>query len=232
MKKLICLTFGLGLLTACHSIETDMDKAKAERDERRATLQSVEGCGSLDDNDAYRKCLLQTYENSTPKTFEPATLTNGQPIAVISDRKGASPQNPIEIPTAPVATMAGPVTAQISPMPVAPTAPCPQEVYETTVPADQVIIPCDTPPCTPVVTPVPAPIPVAAPQPQPQPVDTWWETYKQEEAKPVEPAPLPVEVEPAPIVVEPVPVVVAEPEPTLVCPCPDPNDPCPQCNEK
>lgn len=218
MKKLLCVGVALTLLSACTSFEPDLDKAAQERAENRAEIRNQIGCQFADDHDAYRRCLISTYEHNRPKTFTTSQDCSGQPVAVVSSgaTKGTVYADSLNTQTQAVNTQpAQPVAQQLAAVPCASqTGNCfytTQELYESQM------APCTTCAPQPVVVEQPKVVTVeqketvvqkpleVVPAPQPLPDKTWWETY-QEEKQPV--------------------------KPTVVCPCPDPNDPCPQCVTK
>lgn len=220
MKKLLSLTLGLTLLSACSSYEPDMDEAAKQRALNREEIRNTVGCQFVDDHAAYRKCVIATYESNRPKTFTTTTSTDGQSVAVVSSGE-LKPSDPSMFVSSTTTTSnaTGSVTASNTvlmgnalPGSAAPCTYQTQEMYEVQLPAQ----PCTT--CAPVpVAEAPKIVTVSTtetvtekpievvPAPAPLPEKTWWETYQ--EAKPV-------------------------PQPSVVCPCPDPNDPCPQCVTK
>ncbi len=234
MKKLLCVGVALTLLSACASHEVDLDKAADERMANRAEIRNHIGCQFIDEHDAYRRCVIATYENNRPKTFATAQDGSGQPVIVVSN---ASSKGMVY---AEVPASATPIVTQVTEKTTVTTQPTPVAA----VPAQPVVhnigtVPCDAAvgncmfttqelyqaqmaPCPACVkkevvveqpkivtverkeTVVEKPLEVV-PAPQPLPDKTWWETYQEEKT-------------PA--------------KPTVVCPCPDPNDPCPQCVTK
>lgn len=224
MKKLLCIGVALTLLSACTSFEPDLDKAAQERAESRAEIRSQIGCQFPNDHDAYRRCVISTYEHNKPKTFTTSQDCSGQPVAVVSSgaTKGTVYADGVVTQTSGVSaqpTQTGQsvqtTTQQLATVPCSSqTGNCfytTQELYEsqmapcTTCGVEQVVV--EQPKIVTVEqteTVVQKPLEVV-PAPQPLPDKTWWETY-QEEKQPA--------------------------KPTVVCPCPDPNDPCPQCVTK
>ena len=85
MKKWIVLTVACAALAGCHWYEADMDKAEAQRAERRAAYHQEYGCPLTDMHADRRQCVLKTYWASKPKTYRTQTLKDGQPLAVIRD---------------------------------------------------------------------------------------------------------------------------------------------------
>ncbi len=226
MKKLLCVGVALTFLSACTSYDPDLDSAAEERAANRAEIRNQIGCQFPNDHDAYRRCVLATYERNKPKTFTTAQDCSGQPVAVVSD--GVSK-----------GTVYAEVVSSCAEKKEAEKAPATEPAQPKQVVHDLGTIPCDASlgacmyatqelyqgqmePCTncapqPVVVQEPKVVTVeqtetvvqkpleVVPAPQPLPDKTWWETYQEEK----------------------------QPEkPKVVCPCPDPNDPCPQCVTK
>ena len=225
MKKLLCIGVALTLLSACSTFEPDLDKAAEERAENRAEIRNEIGCQFANDHDAYRRCLISTYENNKPKTFTTAQDCSGQPVVVVSSGKtqGMVYADGVITQAGSTQTTATTQTTTTTQVPVhqLSAVPCGTQAgdcfYTTQALYEAQVAPCTT--CAPkqVVVEQPKIVTVeqtetieekpveVVPAPQPLPDKTWWETY-QEEKQPV--------------------------KPTVVCPCPDPNDPCPQCVTK
>ncbi len=228
MKKLLCVGVALTLLSACTSHEVDLDKAADERMRNRAEIVNHIGCQFANEHDAYRRCIIATYENNRPKTFTTAQDASGQAVVVVSNgvSKGTvsvDTQAPVTTTTTATTTtqvVAQPVVAQPVVHNIG-TVPCDAAVggclYTTQELYQGQMAPCPTCAVKEVVVEQPKIVTVerketvvekpleVVPAPQPLPDKTWWETY-QEEKQPT--------------------------KPTVVCPCPDPNDPCPQCVTK
>lgn len=206
MKKLLCLGVALTVLSACSGYEPDIDSAAEKRAENRAEVRAEIGCQFADDHNAYRRCLLSTYENNKPKTFTTSQDASGQPVAVVSNGvsrgKTSSVIKKTSAGTCDVTMPCYYQTQDVYEMTL-PEAPCPScvQVQQPQYVAEQPQIVAQPPVVEQKETVVEKPLEVV-PMPQPLPEKTWWETY-QEEQKPA--------------------------EPKIVCPCPDPNDPCPQC---
>ena len=84
MKKGLVLLGALALSACTAGFETDMDEAAAIREANIAERRQISGCTFARDNDAYRNCLLRTYEMRGPASYTTATMTDGRPVAVIS----------------------------------------------------------------------------------------------------------------------------------------------------
>ena len=175
MKKLLCLGVALTMLSACSSYDPDIDTAAEKRAENRGEVRAEIGCQFANDHEAYRRCLLSTYENSKPKTFTTSQDCKGQPVAVVSKDAKAS-ATPCLYQSQDVYEMAVPCpTCQVQPQPQVQVQVQPQQQY--------VIEPPKVIEQKEIVVEKPVEV---VPMPQPLPEKTWWETY-QEEQKPVAP---------------------------------------------
>ncbi len=85
MKKLICATLSLTLLSACSSYEPDMDQEQRRRDANRAELRQVQGCPAVDMHRDYRNCVIETYYKNAPRPYQVKRMRSGQPVAIFSD---------------------------------------------------------------------------------------------------------------------------------------------------
>ncbi len=199
------------LLGGCIGHETNFQASQEERDAMLLNKRMKEGCQFVRDQDAYRECLLNTYYSQYPKGYRTAELSDGEPIAIVSEARASSctgTQNQRMVNQVAPLPSVGPQIIPYSTREVTTT----DSVYThdyvmpqaTVVKTQEVVaqVPVEQP--LPVVQPVVMPQPVQTPIPQQDP--TWWENYQQNRTAPV----------------------VSKP----VCPCPDPNDPCPQCFEK
>jgi len=245
MKKLLCIGVALTLLSACTAFEPDLDKAAEERAKNRSEIRNAIGCQFIDEHDAYRRCVIATYENNKPKTYTTTEDCSGQPVAVVSEgiSKGTVTADG-QVQTKQVTTTVKEVAVQPVSQPVSQPAPQPVLAPVPVVQAQpaQVIVqevaPCgaatncvfktqelyeaEMAPCTTC-----AQQKVIVEQPKVVTVTTT-ETVVEK----------PLEVVPAP---KPLPNETwwetyqkekAPTEPKVVCPCPNPNDPCPQCVTK
>ncbi len=169
MKKLLCLGVALTMLSACSSYDPDIDAAAEKRAENRAEVRAEIGCQFANDHDAYRRCLLSTYENNKPKTFTTSQDCKGQPLAVVSNgsTKGATGT------VSPCLYQTQDVYEMTMPCPTCQVQPQPQFVVEQPQVIEQKEVVVEKPV-------------EVVPMPQPLPEKTWWETY-QEEQKPAEP---------------------------------------------
>ena len=170
MKKLGIVLAACGLVAACTSYEPDQDIAAEKRREAQVAYHQDVGCPMVDDHEAYRNCVINTYYKNSPKTFVPAKLPDGRSVAIIRNDQTSSydeatdtykTERVVVIET--VETISGkPAEAK---MPVVET-------------------PAPTP--APVVAEQPKPAPKAEPVPAETEVreQTWWETYQKE--KPAE----------------------------------------------
>ena len=85
MKKWSVLLLVCTALAGCHWYEADMDKAAAQRAERRIAYHQEFGCPEIDSHAARRQCVLNTYRASKPRTYRTQNLKDGQPLAVVRD---------------------------------------------------------------------------------------------------------------------------------------------------
>lgn len=85
MKKWTVLMLACTALAGCHWYEADMDKAAAQRAERRAAYHQEFGCPEIDSHADRRQCILNTYRATKPRTYRTQNLQDGQPLAVIRD---------------------------------------------------------------------------------------------------------------------------------------------------
>lgn len=205
MKRYLLVVLGCSLLGACISHETNLQAAQEKRDAALAQKRAENGCTFIRDHDAYRQCVMNTYYMQHPRTYETHELTNGQPVAIISNQAAGCGCGGA------TGCMAG-CTTKVAPLPasgpqVVPYATSESTTVETTCTQNYQAQEASV--TTTEVLPPPPPVQITtqpAPVVEPEPDPTWWETYKAEKK---------VEVVPQP-----------------VCPCPDPNDPCPQCVDK
>ena len=181
MKNTLIIMGSL-LLTACVAHDTDLDAQAAERQAQRNEQQQTMGCTFSHDHDAYRNCILNTYYTRHPRTYIPAELDNGQPVAV------TGPGYHMGTPVLPV--IAEPQQPQLWAAPtVEAHSSSVETVCEKTYQPQEAVITTTEMPLNPpapeviVVEQEPAPAPQPAPQPR-----TWWTEYQ--ENKPA-PAPAP-----------------------------------------
>ena len=67
MDKRWAILVACVLLGGCVAHETDLQAAQDERDAALLNKRTKEGCQFVRDQDAYRKCLLNTYYSQYPK---------------------------------------------------------------------------------------------------------------------------------------------------------------------
>jgi len=84
MKKL-SLVLCAGVALAACSFDPNLDSAAETRKEHLQERQELVGCGFTDDHASYRKCVLNTYAQGKPKTYEVDRTDDGRAIAVIRD---------------------------------------------------------------------------------------------------------------------------------------------------
>lgn len=191
MKQYFWIVLGCSLLGACVAHETDLQAAQEKRDAALAQKRAENGCTFIRDHDAYRQCVMNTYYMQHPRTYETHELTNGQPIAVISNQ------------TAGCGCGAVSCTNKVAPLPaggpqVVPYATSESTTVETTCTQNYQAQEASV--TTTEVLPPPPPVQITtqpAPVVEPEPDPTWWETYKAEKKpepipqKPVCPCPDP-----------------------------------------
>ena len=72
-------------LTACTmGYESNLDKAAAKRELNIEERHQATGCTFVRDHDAYRNCLLNTYNLNSPATYSTTTMEDGRSVAVIN----------------------------------------------------------------------------------------------------------------------------------------------------
>lgn len=81
IKNVVCLGIGALMLSGCYYYNPD-DRVE-ERADRLAQKKAFYGCQFVDDNTAYRNCVIETIRRNTPKTFTTAENSNGQALAII-----------------------------------------------------------------------------------------------------------------------------------------------------
>ncbi len=260
MKKLLCVSVALTLLSACASHEVDLDKAADERMANRAEIRNHIGCQFIDEHDAYRRCVIATYENNRPKTFTTAQDSSGQPVVVVSNgvSKGMvyAEMSPSVTPmvtqvtekTSVISTTTNttnPTTTQTQSGAVMSEAAQTQVAVAAPVTQGQQIVhnigtvPCDANLGGCMFTTqelyqgqmVPCPTCVQKEIVVEQPKIVTVERKETVVEKPLEVVPAP---QPLPDKTwwETYQEEKQPAKPTVVCPCPDPNDPCPQCVTK
>ena len=90
MKKWTILAAVCVALAGCHLYEADMDKATAERNERRAAYHQEFGCPFTDDHAALRECVIKTHLAHKPKTYRPSETEDGKALAIVRDETTSS----------------------------------------------------------------------------------------------------------------------------------------------
>ena len=84
MKKGLVLLGALALTACTTGFETDVDVAAAKREANIAERRQVSGCTFVRDHDAYRNCLLHTYQMNTPATYSTSTMNDGRSVVVMN----------------------------------------------------------------------------------------------------------------------------------------------------
>ena len=111
MKKGFVVLSAL-LISACTlGYETDIDKATAKREANIDARHQISGCTFVRDHDAYRNCLMNTYNLNSPATYTTQNMQDGRPVAVVSQPQQANtPCGLKPIPQAPEYEWAAPTT--------------------------------------------------------------------------------------------------------------------------
>ena len=170
MKNLGIVLMACGGLVACTSYEPDQDIAAETRREAQVAYHQEVGCPAVDDHEAYRNCVIETYYKGSPKTFVPAKLPDGRSVAIVrNDRTSSYDEETNTYKTERVVVI---------------------ETVETIKGQEPKIINSETK--TEVIeTPAPEPVTAMPEQPTPnemvveevvvnEPEKTWWETYQKE----------------------------------------------------
>ncbi len=220
MKKLGIILVACGTVAACTSFEPDMDKAAEIRKEAQIQYHEEVGCPMVDDHEAYRNCVIKTYDKNTPKTFVPARLPDGRSVAILRNEETTSydeqtgtyeTERVVVIET--VETIA-PTTEAVTTTETTTTTveePAASVTTTTTVTKEPVTQVTETVTTTNATEPTES-VTITTPVTETEPTvveekeQTWWDTYQKDKpaTKPTKPQ----------------------------CPCPDPNEPCPQCVDK
>ncbi|MBQ4471968.1 MAG: hypothetical protein II942_01815 [Alphaproteobacteria bacterium] len=87
MKKGLVLLGALALGACTTGLETDMDVAAAKREANIAERRQVSGCTFVRDHDAYRNCLLHTYQMNQPATYTTSTMNDGRSVVVTTQNQ-------------------------------------------------------------------------------------------------------------------------------------------------
>jgi len=84
MKKGL-ITLSMLAITACTvGHETDMDVAAMKREANIEARHAATGCTFARDHEAYKTCLLNTYNLNHPATYSTTVLNDGRSVAVIN----------------------------------------------------------------------------------------------------------------------------------------------------
>jgi len=169
MKKALVI-FGALALSACTmGYETDIDRATAKREANIDARHQVSGCTFVRDHEAYKTCLMNTYNMSSPATYTTQTMQDGRPVALINQGTKAKTNgcglkpipNPAEYEWAAPTTVSQTNSVEtVCQKKFEPQQTVIQTVEETIAPPTPEVI---------FVQPEPAPVP-----PPPQPVQQVW----------------------------------------------------------
>lgn len=84
MKKGLILLSAIAVSACTVGHETDMDVAAMKREMNIEARHATAGCTFARDHEAYKNCLLNTYNLNHPATYSTSTLQDGRAIAVIN----------------------------------------------------------------------------------------------------------------------------------------------------
>ena len=90
MSKALVILGALALTACTTGFETDMDKATAKREANIDARHQVSGCTFVRDHEAYKNCLMNTYNMNSPATYTTQTMQDGRAVAVINHQQAAA----------------------------------------------------------------------------------------------------------------------------------------------
>ena len=91
MNKALVILGALALTGCTIGYETDIDRATAKREANIDARHQVSGCTFVRDHEAYKNCLMNTYNMNSPATYTTQNMQDGRPVAVIN--QGAAGTN-------------------------------------------------------------------------------------------------------------------------------------------
>ena len=94
MKTQFIILTALALSACTIGHETDLDRAAARRELEIEARHQASGCTFVKDHEAYRNCLLNTYNLNSPATYSTTTMEDGRAVAVINNRTMAGAGSP------------------------------------------------------------------------------------------------------------------------------------------
>lgn len=153
LKSVLSLMAICFMLSGCYHYNPE--NKMEQRTEKLAQKQATEGCLLLDSHEAYRRCLITTALNKSPKTFTTTECENGQAIAIIKSNHPCSGTCNTMVTTE--------ITRTIEMEPI--------EEQTVSQPASETVVVTKT-------TEVVAPAVEATPAQEPKKDPTWWEQYQ------------------------------------------------------
>ena len=87
MKKALVVLGALTLAACTVGQQTDLDIAAAKRAANIDARHQVSGCTFIRDHEAYKTCLMNTYNLNSPATYYTQTMQDGRPVAVINQQQ-------------------------------------------------------------------------------------------------------------------------------------------------
>ena len=84
MKKGLVILGALALAACTTGYETDLDKAAAKREANIDARHQVSGCTFIRDHEAYKNCLMNTYNMNSPATYTTQKMQDGRPVVVMN----------------------------------------------------------------------------------------------------------------------------------------------------
>ena len=168
MKKTLVILGALALAACTTGYEPDMDKAAAKRAANIDARHQISGCTFARDHEAYKNCLMNTYNMNSPATYTTKTMQDGRSVAVINSQQMAAANTACGLKPIPAPAeyeWAAPTT--VSQTKSVETV-C-QKKFEPQQTVIQTVEETIPPPAPEVIFVQPEPVPPAAPQP----VQTW-----------------------------------------------------------
>ena len=94
MKTKFIILTALALTACTVGHETDIDRAAAKRELDIEARHQASGCTFVKDHEAYRNCLLNTYNVNSPATYSTTTMEDGRAVAVVNQQSGGRGGSP------------------------------------------------------------------------------------------------------------------------------------------
>lgn len=92
MKKGLVILGALALSACTVGYETNIDKATARREANIDARHQVNGCTFVRDHEAYKNCLMNTYNVNSPALYTTQNMQDGRPVVVMN--QGQNPARP------------------------------------------------------------------------------------------------------------------------------------------